>query len=384
MRMKLFMSLVLVGLASVSARAAQEYLAQPMVEAWGFSSEEYGTGAYLGVDISDVTSERMNALKLKEERGVEVLLVDQDSPAGKAGIKEHDVILTLNGSAIESGAQLRRMIRETPPGRSISLGLSRDGQPMTIKVQLADRRQSLAIAKPGKAFPAIKIPPMPLMPDIDMPVSVMVVHSSMRSGLMVENLTPQLGEFFGVKGGEGVLIRSVEKGSRAASAGLRAGDVITKINGERVSDAGDFSRALRSRKESSVTLSIVRDKKEQTVTLTMPERRQTGTLDEEESWSLPDIDADVQVDLSDLNVELADLQPQISFAVQEAGRALDEARKSLCDQKELVKKQAVQMRRQTQELRKQQRMMKQQLRRRQRDMEREMRLEVLRDLDDMI
>jgi serine protease Do len=384
MRMKTFLSLVLIGLTSVAAWAAQDYSAQPVVEAFGFSSEEYGTGSYLGVDISDVTSERMSALKLKEERGVEVLLVDQDSPAGKAGVKEHDVILTLNGSAIESGAQLRRMIRETPPGRSISLGLSRDGQPMTIKVQLADRRQSLAVVKPGKAFPAIKMPLMPPMPDIDMPVSVMVVHSSMRSGLMVENLTPQLGEFFGVKGGDGVLIRSVEKGSRAASAGLRAGDVITKVNGERVSDAGDFSRALRSRKETSVTLSVVRDKKEQTITLTMPDRRQTGEAEEEETLAMPEIDADVQVDLTDLNMELADLQPQINFAVQEAGRAVDQARKSLCDQKELVRKQTVEMRKQSQELRKQQRAMKEQVRRQQREMQREMRLQVLRDLDDMI
>jgi len=211
-----------------------------------------------------------------------------------------------------------------------------------------------------------------------------VVHSSMRSGLMVENLTPQLGEFFGVKGGDGVLIRSVEKGSRAASAGLRAGDVITKVNGERVSDAGDFSRALRSRKETSVTLSIVRDKKEQSITLTMPERRQTGEAEEEETLAMPEIDADVQVDLSDLNMELADLQPQINFAVQEAGRAVDEVRKSFCDQQELVRKQTVEMRKQSQEMRKQQRAVREQLRRQQREMQREMRLQVLRDLDDMI
>src|SRR5689334_10116921 len=75
----------------------------------GYSSEESGTGAYLGVDISDVSTERLSALKLKEEKGVEVTMVDQDAPAGKAGIKEHDVILTMNGTPVESAAQLRRM-----------------------------------------------------------------------------------------------------------------------------------------------------------------------------------------------------------------------------------------------------------------------------------
>ena len=75
-------------------------------------------------------------------------MVDQDAPAGKAGIKEHDVILTMNGTAIESGAQLRRMIHETPPGGSVTFGLSRDGQPMTVKVQLADKHKEFAMKAP--------------------------------------------------------------------------------------------------------------------------------------------------------------------------------------------------------------------------------------------
>src|SRR6266446_3893386 len=202
----------------------------------GFSGDEESTGAYLGVDITDVTTERLSALKLKDERGVEVTMVDQDAPAGKAGLKEHDVILTMNASNVESGAQLRRMIRETPPGRLVTFGVSRDGQPLTIKVQLADRRKSVAWAPRGKDFKFVvpPVPPMPPMPDFDVPVSVVVVHSSIRSGLMVENITPQLGEFFGVKSGRGVLIRSVEKGSRAEKSGFRAGDIIVRVNDQAV------------------------------------------------------------------------------------------------------------------------------------------------------
>jgi len=71
---------------------------------------------------------------------VEVTLVDQDAPAGKAGLKEHDVILTLNGTQVESVEELRRIIREIPPGRLVTLGISRDGQPLTIKAQLEDRK----------------------------------------------------------------------------------------------------------------------------------------------------------------------------------------------------------------------------------------------------
>jgi len=95
------------------AQAAQSWsVDQSAGQPWVFSSEDSGTSSYLGVDIADVSKDRMGALKLKEEKGVEVTMVDQDAPAGKAGIKEHDVILSMNGTPIESGAQLRRMIHE--------------------------------------------------------------------------------------------------------------------------------------------------------------------------------------------------------------------------------------------------------------------------------
>jgi S1-C subfamily serine protease len=120
----------------------------PPAQPWVFSSDEGGTSAYLGVDITDVTTERLSALKLKEEKGVEVTMVDQDAPAGKAGLKEHDVILNMNGTAVDSGAQLRRMIHETPAGRVVTLGVSRDGQPLTIKVQLGDKHKEFAMTGP--------------------------------------------------------------------------------------------------------------------------------------------------------------------------------------------------------------------------------------------
>src|SRR5882762_5011978 len=235
-------------------------------ESWslGYGSEEGGGGSsYLGVDIADVSPERLGELKLKEEHGAEVTMVDQDAPAGKAGLREHDVIVSLNGTAVESTAQLRRMIKETPPGRVVSLGVSRDGQPMTIKVQLADRRKSMAWEPHMPQMP--EIPQMPTMPDFDMPVSVVVVHQSARSGLMVENITPQLGDFFGVKGGNGVLVRSVEKGSRGEKAGFRAGDVVVKVNSQPVHDTSDFTHALRS-SSGTAAVTVMRERREQNLT----------------------------------------------------------------------------------------------------------------------
>ncbi len=320
------LALVLSNLSPASASPIPDQSAgarESRLWSWdtGFAGDEDNTGAYMGVDIADVTPERLSALKLKDERGVEVTMVDQDAPAGKAGLREHDVILTMNDTKVESGAQLRRMIRETPPGRVVTLGISRDGQPLTLKVQLADRKKSTAWNTHPKDF-RFEMPAMPSMPDFDVPVSVVVVHSSLRSGLMVENITPQLGEYFGAKDGKGVLVRSVEKGSRAERAGFRAGDVIIRVNDQAVHDTSDFSHAIRSTSSGSVTVGIIREKREQNLTLPLPERKDSGGLFEE-SLDLPDFDAEVTLDLTEAQSRLAELKPQLQFAIEESRKAAE-------------------------------------------------------------
>jgi membrane-associated protease RseP (regulator of RpoE activity) len=346
------------------SHAAQSWSVDPSAQPWVFSSEEGGTSAYLGVDISDVTTERLSALKLKEEKGVEVTMVDQDAPAGKAGMKEHDVILTMNGTAIESGAQLRRMIHETPAGRVVSFGVSRDGQPMTLKVQLADRHKEIAVWAPKAKEFSFEMPPMPSMPDIDIPsINMVVVTSSARSGLMMENITQQLGEFFGVKNGNGVLVRSVEKGSRAEKAGFHAGDIIVKVNDQPVHDTSDFTHAVKSRNGNSVGVVVVRDKKEQNLNLALPERKESGDLMEEESFSgEPLIDAESYLEMSKVQTEIAKLRPQIELAVQDARRSAQEAQKNLCrEQREFREKARREAEKQKQKFESEQQKLKMQL-----------------------
>jgi len=347
MRKYVMTSIVLLPLLLTFSHAAQNWSVDPPTQPWMvYSSEDSGTSSYLGVDISDVTTERLSALKLKEEKGVEVTMVDQDAPAGKAGIKEHDVILTMNGTAIESGAQLRRMIHEMPPGRVVSFGLSRDGQPVTVKVQLADKHNEFA--RHGVGDIHVNIPEIHI-PEINIPTFDWVVTTrSERSGLMVENITPQLGDFFGVKNGNGVLVRSVDKGSRAEKAGLRAGDIIVKVNDEPVHDTSDFSHAVRSREKGSVSVGVIRDKKEQNLTLTLPERKESGELLEEESSDDSVIDAESAVDLSELQQELAEIQPQMELAREDADTTVRELRKDLCGQHKKIREQAEKLKNQSQ------------------------------------
>ena len=352
MKTYLLAAVVLVPLIAWAGSFDQTLSYDPRSESYGYSSEDFpGGGSYLGVNTRDITPDRVSALKLKDESGVEITTVDQDSPAGKAGLKEHDVILTVNGNKVESVEQLRRMIREIPAGRVAKLSISRNGQAMNFEVPLADRGKFM----PGH-FPKfdVHIPPMPPMPnfnEMDIPqVSVVVVHSSARSGLMIENLTPQLGDYFGAKNGHGVLVRSVEKGSRAEKAGFRAGDVIVRVGKEPVHDSGDFSHAMQSQRAGGpVSVGIIRDKKEQTITLTLPERKQSGDLFPEESFDFPDINIDADL-VQAINTEMAQLRPQIQLAVREARKDAEQVSKEMVQHKKELLNQQKEMRRQQREL----------------------------------
>ncbi len=283
----------------------------PVAVAVAAAAKPAKPSSYLGVDIRDVTHDRMAALKLKDARGVEITMVDGDAPAGKAGLKEHDVILSFNGRNLQGSEELRKLIRDTPPGQTVELGVSRDGKPMTIKAQLADRHRVVVMA-PRVEISKIRIP------RIGFPI---ITTLSSRNGVLVENLTPQLGEVFGVKDGEGVLIRSVDKGSPGEAAGLRAGDVIVRVGNQRVASTSDWNRLLREQKPGPVQLGIMRDKRQQALSLTVPERSR------EQADAFPGMEEfhinveDFGRDMEDYKHEMMDLQrlqPEIERSMREA------------------------------------------------------------------
>jgi serine protease Do len=279
-----------------------------------------GSRSYLGVDIEDVNHENVTELKLKEERGVVVTMVDQDAPAGKAGVKSKDVILSFNGERVEGEEQLRRMIRETPAGRKITLGISRDGQPMDVSVQLADRYKNFEKFKMNKfEMPDVhvEVPDMApiVIPDVDMSRIEVLNLRSVTTGILAENLTPQLGEYFGVKGGSGLLVRSVEKGSAAEAAGVKAGDVIVKAGDDRIESRTDWRRALRG-KNGKLNIVVVREKRELPLTITLPQSRRSD--DDSKVW----FDDDTQNALADAEDQLIELGPKLEIAMSQVGPKL--------------------------------------------------------------
>ncbi len=222
-------------------------------------------GSFLGVGVAEVDAERAKALKLKEERGVEITNIEEGSPAAKAGLQKGDVVLEFNGQRVEGTEQFVRLVRETPAGRQIKLSLTRGGVAQTVTATVEQRK----VTGRSSGFVMPRIPDVRIqMPDI--PRAMMSWRSSML-GIEAESVDSQLAEYFGVK--EGVLVRSVLKASAAEKAGLKAGDVITKVDTARVSSPREITNAIRSKQGGTFPLTLVRDRKEMTLNVTLEEAR---------------------------------------------------------------------------------------------------------------
>jgi serine protease Do len=227
-------------------------------------------GSYLGIGGLDITAERAKALNLKEESGVEVSSVAEDGPAAKAGIKEGDVVLEFNGQPVQGTAQFQRMVREMPVGRQVKITIWRNGAAQTVSATVGENKGTIISPDDGNwNFSMPTLPPTPSTPYFDMPRFQMSLQNPML-GIEGESLGPQeqLAEFFGVQ--EGVLVRSVRKGSAAERAGLKAGDVITKVDEAKVTSTGEITRILRGLKsKKTFNITIVRNKKEMPLSVTM-------------------------------------------------------------------------------------------------------------------
>jgi serine protease Do len=226
-------------------------------------------GSYLGVGVLDITSERAKALNLKEVRGAEVTRVDDNGPAAKAGIKQGDVVLEYNGVPVEGVEQFVRMVRETPPGRTTKLVVWRSGTTQDLNVTIGERDGTMVQTPYG----TVRVPDFSTMPPMEIPRFQWAWQSS-ALGIEGEALGQerQLADYFGVR--DGVLVKEVVRNSPAEKAGLKAGDVITKVNSAEVTSSRDITAQLfANRGNHTVNLTVVRDKHEMPLTVTF---EQTG------------------------------------------------------------------------------------------------------------
>jgi len=236
-----------------------------------------GGGSWLGVETQEVTAEKAKELKLSAERGVVIGKVLEESPAAKAGLKDGDVVTEINGQRIEGAAQFRRMIREIPAGRTVQLSVWRDGHAQAVSAtlgQMQENRKQFANAMPqvfNFRMPEMpEVAPLPGVPSIEWDNGGLIMGQP-RLGIDAEDLSGQLGSYFGAPDGEGILVRDVNPGSAAEKAGVKAGDVITSLNGERIHGLSELRSKLSAAGEGKMAkLGVLRNKTAVTLNVEIP------------------------------------------------------------------------------------------------------------------
>lgn len=273
-----------------------------------------GASSYLGVYLEEVTPERAKELGLAEERGAIVTKVVEGSPAEKAGLKENDTIVSFNERRIDSVRELQRLLSETPAERNVKIEVVRGSNRQTLAATLSKRAPGFAytfnapewngqawaqteegrkrLEESRKQAETLRkqyeeqlrqhqdaFKNLPNFGDFNNlgDSSGFMVFSGTRLGVSAESLTDQLAEYFGVKDGKGVLVASVNKDSAAASAGLKAGDVIIAVDDQKIDNLNGLVNAL-AKKEGAVTLKIIRNRAEQTLTVTLDKRSETPAV----------------------------------------------------------------------------------------------------------
>lgn len=241
----------------------------------------FGFGGRIGVSVRDVETGDATA---KGATGVIVESVEEESPAAKAGFRKGDLVVEFDGERVRSVRQFQRLITETPEGRTVPAAVQRDGQRVTLNV--TPRASGALRAFEGDSWRALEelrsLPrpsPRPA-PRAEVPrpnIETFMWSGSSQLGMTVTDLSSQLAEYFGTK--DGVLVSAVRDDSAAARAGVKAGDVITTINGNSVTNAIELRRRIqRIEAGEEFTLDIVRDKKPMTLKGKVESRSRRGTI----------------------------------------------------------------------------------------------------------
>lgn len=251
--------------------------------------------SFLGVHAEDVNKENMARYGMREARGAGITEVVKDSPAEKAGLRKDDVILRFEGDSVTSVRKLTRLVSEVAPDQNVRLAISRSGGEQEVAVTMGKRSNSFGAMhklegleglKGLKGFENFKsleeLKGLEGFKMIDPPGNVWkwegqgpggegmvwAFGNSRRIGVSTMQLTRQLADYFGVAEGTGVLVTAVTEDGPAAKAGVKAGDVITAADGEKVDGAGDLSRMINKKKDGDVTLTVIRKKDTKTITVT--------------------------------------------------------------------------------------------------------------------
>lgn len=236
--------------------------------------------SYIGLGVMDLGEDAVREIGLIEPHGIEVTSVLEGSPAHEAGLSVADIVLTYRGEKVQGYEHFARLVRETPAGRKVDLGIVRDGERMTLEVEIGRRAAEvsvkqaidearLRIERAKRDLDDVKI-------DLNLDLSFPQLRFSRRNkrlGAELEDLGGQLAKHFGVE--RGVLVRQVGEGSPADESGLRAGDVIVAVDGKAMRTAIRCERSL-SVVEGVVAVEVMRNRARVTLEIDLGPRPDSG------------------------------------------------------------------------------------------------------------
>ncbi|MBN1270878.1 MAG: PDZ domain-containing protein [Candidatus Aminicenantes bacterium] len=227
---------------------------------------------WLGVSIAE-----------NEEGRVFIFDVVEDSPASEGELEEEDIVLEFDGKSITSSEMLAHEIRMKKPGDSVPMVIEREGEKKKLKVKLGkytrkDVMRDLELKFPD-FFTPDKFPAFKMTPRGTGFFSYMQGFRRNYIGIQVQDLSPSLAEYFGVKKGTGVLINEVTKDGPAHKAGLKVGDVIIQVDGKRVENLVVLSARIQDKeKGDKVKITFIRDKQEKTVEVEVKAEKNSGAF----------------------------------------------------------------------------------------------------------
>lgn len=264
------------GIIVVAAcTAARAQMRIPSIFARSSTQAATNSHGYLGIETADVDADKAVTLHLKDTHGAVITLIDHDAPACQSGLKINDVVLQFNGQAVNNTEQLRHLLKDTSPGRKVTLEFSRDGNVQMITIELADRRliEKKAMSRLGASS---SVPEMGILSGNSMPSGfhMPTFGNTLKVGALVEPLTSQMAAYLGVE--SGLMVKQVSHKSEAEAAGLRAFDVILKVGSETIATSADWDRALLANQGKPVPVTILRNKKQQTLILQVDSKHHQG------------------------------------------------------------------------------------------------------------
>jgi serine protease Do len=239
-------------------------------------------GAYLGIEMEDVTKQNMAKYKLQAETGVIIRSVEKGSPAETARLQADDVIVEYAGIPVFSAAQLANLVEETPVDRTVNLAILRDGKKLSLAVKTGEREASSARldrlnpSLPGRQFGGNTF--QYAVPRAGGWRLDDLLAAKPQLGIEGVSLTEQMGSFLGVTGKKGVLVVSVNSAAPASGV-LKAGDVILAVDGRTVADTAELAQVISGKTAGSrAELKIVREKKEMSVAVELPKSPAQGAV----------------------------------------------------------------------------------------------------------